>query len=87
MDERKTARVACSIVNGVEIRLSSGLRPDGIPGSVVLRGPDAVSAGTDNPGTGAPVVTEVDDQWFALWLDQNEASPLVTSGAIRKLDE
>jgi hypothetical protein len=92
-------KVACSVVNGVMIRLykegyddgtGDGIKPmvkDG-PG-VRLRGPSALYAGTANAGGDdlVPEITEVDAEWFAEWMKQNAQNPMVTFGAIRVADE
>lgn len=96
-EERKKVGVACSIVNGVELRLHERIYDDdtasatgrkvAIPvgESVVLRGPSALAAGTGHPGDGAAVVTQVDAEWFARWEEQNKGSTLLESGAIKRV--
>lgn len=93
----KPARVACSVMNGISIRLSkpgyddgTGVKPmihDGPP--VVLRGPSSLHAGTANSwGAGSePVVNEVDADWMGRWLEQNAENPLVADGHIKVLRE
>jgi hypothetical protein len=91
--ERAKVRVACTIVNGVELRLSdrtfddgTGMRhavPVGEP--VRLNGASALPAGAGNPGDGAAGVTEVDAEWWGKWLEQNQGSPLLAAGAVKAL--
>lgn len=90
-------KIACHVVNGIMIRLSqegfddgTGNKPmvhDG-PG-VRLNGPSALHTGAGNtaPPDLPPVVTEVDDEWWAAWLKQNAQSPLVTMKQVHLLDE
>lgn len=85
--ERPKVRVACSVPNGLAIRLfkvgyddGTGHNPmiwDG-PG-IRLNGPSALQAGTNNT-TGEliePGITEVDAEWWGLWLAQNAQNPFV----------
>lgn len=93
-DERKTVRVACTIPNGLELRIQREGHDDGsgvrhmvyVGDPVVVRGPEATSAGVNQPA-GELVTTEVDAGFFATWLAQHENDPLVTQRAIYAIDD
>lgn len=92
-------KVACLIPNGIMIRRSKqgfddgtgdGVKPmihDG-PG-IRLNGPSSLHTGagaTDRQDL--PVaITEVEDEWWAAWLEQNQNSPLVTMKQVYVLSE
>lgn len=96
---RSKVRVSCLIPNGLELRLftkgyddGTGFRPiieDRSKPRVFLAGPNSLAAGVGNTMLTAsePVVTEVDAEYFALWLEQNEKNTLVTGGLIAKVDD
>lgn len=95
-EKRRTVKVACTLVNGIELRLfdKPGDTPPGVvpgatvaglvalPGSVILKGADARTAGVGSAASGAALINEVDGEFWDKWLEQNQDNPLVTSGAI-----
>jgi hypothetical protein len=90
--KRAMVQVGCRVLNGVMIRRTkqgyddgTGFKPivhDG-PG-VRLNGPPGANAGVGNSdGLGSePGITEVAAEWFAAWLEQHKASPMVTEGHV-----
>jgi hypothetical protein len=93
-------KVACHLVNGMNIRLFRQGYDDGTgdnvrqviqdgPG-VRLNGPDGKSAGVGDPAGGKhlpPGVTEVDEEWARKWLAQNKLNPFVAEGLIYIVDD
>ncbi len=83
-------KIACHVPNGIMIRRSKDGPDDGTgdgvrmkahdgPG-VRLNGPSALHTGAGNTH-GAdlpPGITEVDPEWWAGWLEQNQQNPLIT---------
>lgn len=96
-EKRRTVRVSCNIVNGVELALfergeddgtGSGYRPIVAKGPrVVLKGPSGIRAGLLQASHGAGVVTEVDAEWFDKWWAANQKNPLVLAGQIAIAEE
>lgn len=98
-EERRKIRVSCSIPNGIELRLfvrgvddGTGAHPyveDRSRPRVFLAGPSSLHAGVGNTmmTTQEPAVTEVDEEYFAEWLKQNEKNTLVTGGLIAQMGE
>lgn len=73
---RRTVKVACSIPNGVQLRLnepnpdgSGEMRPKGHP--VALSGPSTASAGAGAPVRTdlGPAITEVDEEFWKAWAE------------------
>lgn len=98
-EKRRIVRVACTVPNGVMIRMTKAGPDDGTgdgqkmmghegPG-VRLNGPSSLQtgAGATERRDLAPGITEVDAEWMARWLDQNGLNPLVAQGAVRVLEE
>ncbi|MHB8272525.1 hypothetical protein [Bradyrhizobium sp.] len=87
--EKPKVKVACSVPNGLAIRLfkvgyddgtGDNVRPmigDG-PG-IRLNGPSSLHTGAGNTGGIGlePGITEVDAAWWAAWLAQNQQNPFV----------
>ena len=83
----RTVTVACSVPNGVTLRLMERRFDDGtgykpmvrVGDPVVLKGPSTAQGGVNNHvGEGAHVMNEgIDHEWIEKWLKQNEKSPLV----------
>lgn len=90
----ETVTVACSVVNGISLRLTrpgeddgTGYRPPRLSGlDVRLMGPSARGAGTNNGFRAAPgraVMNEdIDVEFMKEWLEQNRLNPLVMGGSI-----
>ena len=89
-------KVACRVPNGISIRRfkhgyddGTGYKPmipDGLP--VFLPGPSSLHTGVGNTSADAdPVVSEVDAEWWAAWLEENKLNPLVTSEQVCLLRE
>ena len=86
----ETVRVACTIPNGIELRLyreghddGTGTKPrvpDGDP--VFIPGPNSTPTGAHATGTLQPVVTEINAHCMRGWLEQNEKNPFVVRGSI-----
>jgi hypothetical protein len=94
--EKKTVMVACSVVNGLTLRLFKHGRDDiGSPiisvdgPKVILNGVSALYTGAGNTeGAGqAPGITEVDAGFMDAWVDQNRLNPLVDMGMVKVLEE
>ncbi len=99
-DEKpEMVKVACKIPNGIELRLfkqgfddGTGQRPlihDQTKPRVFLAGPNTLGAGVGNTmvETAPAVHSDVDAEYFAEWLKQNEKNPLVTKGFIVQVDK
>lgn len=96
-EDRRNVRIACSVPNGIMIRLSrqgyddgtgDGVRPmigDGPP--IRLAGPAALHTGVNaTSGEGLePGVTPVDAEWWAKWVDQHKLDPLIVGGYVYEL--
>lgn len=92
-------KIACTFPNGIFIRKSKPGVDDGtgdgekMPGhdgpAIRLNGPSALHTGvgatqrTDLP----PGLTEVEDDWWNVWLGQNEKNPLITQKVIYVVEE
>ena len=95
-DTRKTVRVACRLVNGIELRLhkpgyddgtGSGYRPAILDRRVALKGPHSRAAGVGQASMGEPLINEgVDADFMAAWLSQNAKSMLVGERLIYVVD-
>lgn len=87
-------RIACTVVNGIKLRLFKDGHDDGTGkcppvafGTVTLKGPSARVAGTASPGCGEPCVTLVSDAFWMEWLAQNKGkNPLLDLGHIYDID-
>ena len=88
-------RIACSIVNGIKLRLFKEGFDDGTGkcqvvaygDPVTLNGPSARAAGTSAPSAGEPCITLVSDEFWDQWRGQNEGkNPLLDLGHIYDLD-
>lgn len=87
--ERAKIKVACTVPNGLAIRLFKVGYDDGTGDNVKpmigdgpgirLHGPSALHTGVSNTGGIGlePGITEVDAEWWGLWLKQNEKNPFV----------
>lgn len=91
-DARKPVQVSCDIPNGIALQLARPM-DDGTGhtqmrryGDVVtLNGPRSLRAeqGADN----SPEINDVDPEFWAAWLEQNAANPLVVNQRIRAVGE
>lgn len=88
-ETRKVVRVACSVPNGIALRLSQEFTEFGIKGMrlvgdpVILRGPTSPRSDF-SPGE---EITDVDAEFWAKWLAQNARNPLVVNKSLRDFDE
>lgn len=88
-----TVKVACSVPNGVELRLGfpsygEARDPNQTPRKVVLGGPNSARQSGANGMSPAGIgITDVDAAFFTEWLEANRLNPLVTSGAIKEFKE
>lgn len=92
--ERRMAKVACSVVNGIAIRLSEPGYDDGTgkparaSGSyVTIPGPSSLHTGVNNTASYEPVISEVDADFIERWMEANQKNPMVTSGMLAVLHE
>lgn len=99
-ETRSVVKVACSIVNGLKLRVSrpgydegtgSGMKMPAFDAQqVTLKGPSPIDAGVGSPSsskTGGVGITEVDAEFFARWLEQNERNPIVQQGCVRVIED
>lgn len=89
-------KVACTVPNGITLRLyksgyddgtGDGVKPMVYDGDQVrLAGPSSLHTGAHATARGdiEPTLTEVDGEWWAKWIKQNENNPAVTGGHIRE---
>lgn len=90
-----TVKVACSIPNGIALRLTKMIDVGGgeqafpYGDEVLLKGPATLSHGAnaDSRATGSSIVNDVDGDFWKQWFEQNRQGALVTSGALRHLKE
>lgn len=87
--ERRMAKVACSVVNGIAIRLSEPGYDDGTGkparaagGYVTIPGPSSLHTGVNNTVSYEPVVSEIDADFIERWMEANQKNPMVTSGML-----
>lgn len=85
-EERKTQqRVACNLRGGLILQLTEEFRDEfGLP-SRRRNGPQVFVAGPTVAGA-EPAITDVDPDFFAEWVKQNERSLLVTGRSIYPVD-
>lgn len=90
--ERRMAKVACSVVNGIAIRLSEPGYDDGTGkparaagGYVTIPGPSSLHTGVNNTAAYEPVISEVDADFIERWMEANQKNPMVTSGMLAVL--
>lgn len=81
MSDRQMVQIACTVPNGVDMRVA------GMNGIVNLKGPSTgLRAGATNQNPGAsPIVTEVDAKFWRRWKDANAKNPLLIAGAISEV--
>lgn len=95
--KRPIVRVACTIPNGIMIRLQKPGPDDGTgvrmiahdgPG-IRLNGPPGhdTGAGATEPTGLEPGITELDAEWWAAWSKQHAMDPLLTGGHIRVIED
>lgn len=87
--ERRMVKVACSVVNGIAIRLSEPGYDDGTGkparaagGYVTIPGPSSLNTGVNNTVSYEPVVSEIDADFIERWMEANQKNPMVTSGML-----
>lgn len=96
-EQKRTVRVACTIPNGLLIRLQRLSKDDGHGRVMVwdgpglrLNGPDVGTAGgvgNTSPAGLEPGITEVDAEWWTAWCAQHQKDPLLTDEHVRALPD
>jgi hypothetical protein len=93
--QRRKVRVACSVPNGIQLRLNQP-GPGGAGEPMVGQGAPVVLTGPSSANTGAgaqtrtdlgPAITEVDEEFWRAWADQHKNDPLLTGGSVHCLDD
>ena len=97
--EKPKVKVACSVPNGLAIRLFKVGYDDGTGDNVKpmigdgagvrLNGPSALHTGAGNtsPTDLEPGITEVDAEWWGKWLAQNQQNPFVAERFVYEFKE
>lgn len=90
--EREVIKVACSVPNGLELRIMRqfddgvGMKHQVGERSFLLAGPRNTLGGVGSNDAGA-IVSEVDAETWRAWLAQNPGNPLLEAGVIREIPE
>lgn len=92
--ERRMVKVACSVVNGIAIRLSEPGYDDGTGkparaagGYVTIPGPSSLNTGVNNTTSYDPVISDIDADFIERWMEANQKNPMVTGGMLVVLHE